>query len=673
MSTQLQTNNQDFEMGELDTFPKILRHNAKNWPNETAMREKEFGIWNEFTWQDYNNRVKWLSLALMKLGVNLKEAIALLGDNRPEWVWGEVSAHAMGCYSIGIFQDSLHEEVVYLLNKSNATVVIAEDEEQCDKLLELGDEITDVKIIVYCDPRGMRKYNDKRLISIEDIYKKGQEIDKMHPDLYDCYVDATNADETAIYCTTSGTTSKPKIAFLAGGNFVKHCSSYLRADPRQPGDNYVSVLPLPWIMEQVYAVGQALISRQIVNFVEGQETLMADLREIGPSFVLLAPRVWEGILADVKSRMMDSTPLKQKLFDFAFALSEKAQLSGKRSWFADFLLMNALKDRLGFTYLKSAATGGAAMGPDTFRFFQTIGVPLRQLYGQTELCGAYTVHQENDVDYDSVGVAFDTAEVKVINTDKAGVGEVIARTVGMFTGYLDNQKAYDEDVIDGWMHTGDAGYFKPSGHLVIIDRIKDLAKTSNGAQYSPQYIENKLKFSSFIGEAVILGKDKPYLSAIICIRFSIVSKWAEQQGYGFTNYTSLSALPEVYQQLTEEVEKVNATLPEAQKIHKFILLYKELDADDGELTRTRKVRRTVIADKYGDIIESIYDNKTMVDIDTVITFQDGGSSRIQTQLKVATVIESDGESHSENDVKRGGENEGSVVSSISSQNQRKAS
>ena len=660
--SNLQTTNtlptsNNFEMGELDTFPKILRHNAKNWPNDIAMREKEFGIWNEFNWQEYQNRVKWLSLALRKLGVQPKDAIALLGDNRPEWVWGEIAAHSMGCYSIGIFQDSLHEEVVYLLNKSNATVVIAEDEEQCDKLLEVGDQLTDVKFIVYCDPRGMRKYDDKRLISIEDIYKQGQEIEKLSPELYDLYVDSTCAEDIALYCTTSGTTSKPKIAFLGGGNFVKHCSSYLRADPRQPGDNYVSVLPLPWIMEQVYAVGQALISRQIVNFVEEQETLMADLREIGPSFVLLAPRVWEGILADVKARMMDSTPLKQKLFDYAFKKAEKEQEQGKRSWLADFLLMNALKDRLGFTYLKSAATGGAAMGPDTFRFFQTIGVPLRQLYGQTELCGAYTVHEEHDVDYDSVGVAFDTAEVKVINADKEGVGEVIAKTVGMFTGYLDNQEAYEEDVIDGWMHTGDAGYFKPSGHLVIIDRIKDLAKTSNGIQYSPQYIENKLKFSSFIGEAVILGKDKPYLSAIICIRFSIVSKWAEQKGYGFTNYTSLSALPEVYQQLSEEVEKVNSTLPDAQKINKFILLYKELDADDGELTRTRKVRRTVIADKYGDIIQSIYDNKEMVDIDTVITFQDGGSSRIQTQLKVATVIE----------------NDGSAVSSSSSQTQRKAS
>jgi long-chain acyl-CoA synthetase len=390
-------------------------------------------------------------------------------------------------------------------------------------------------------------------------------------------------------------------------------------------------------MEQVYAVGQALIARQIVNFVEQQETLMADLREIGPSFVLLAPRVWEGILADVTSRMMDSTPLKQKLFNYAMKLAESAQAKGEKSWLADVLLMKALRDRLGFTFLKSAATGGAAMGPDTFRFFQTIGVPLRQLYGQTELCGAYTVHQENDIDYDSVGVAFDCADVKIINEDAQGIGEVLGKTIGMFTGYIDNQKAYDDDVRDGWMHTGDAGYFKPSGHLVIIDRIKDLAKTSNGNQYSPQYIENKLKFSSFIGEAVILGKDKPYLSAMICIRFSIVSKWAEQQGLSFTNYTSLSALPEVYQKLTEEVSKVNKTLPDAQKINKFLLLYKELDADDGELTRTRKVRRSVIADKYGDIISSIYDDQEYVDVDTVITFQDGGKTRIQTQLKVATL------------------------------------
>ena len=629
-----------FDMGDMDTFPKILRHNALLWSDDIAMREKEFGIWSEFSWLDYHNRVKWLSLTLRDLGIEAETTIALLGDNRPEWVWGEVAAHALCCFSLGIYQDSLHEEVAYLLNRSNAQVVIAEDEEQCDKLLELGDQIPSVKYIVYCDPRGMRKYDDPRLINIEDIYKSGQQLDKQHPRAYDDLVDAGKADNIAIYCTTSGTTSKPKIVLLQGSKFIDHCCSYLRADPRMPGDNYVSVLPLPWIMEQVYAVGQALIARQIVNFVEEQETMMADLREIGPSFVLLAPRVWEGILADVQARMMDSTPLKKKLFEFAMKRAETALAQGKRSTLADILLMKALRDRLGFSFLKSAATGGAAMGPDTFKFFQSIGVPLRQLYGQTEMCGAYTIHHQDDVDYDSVGVAFDTAELQVINTDSEGVGEVIAKTVGMFNGYLGDQAAFDEDVKEGWMHTGDAGYFKPSGHLVVIDRIKDLAKTSHGIQYSPQYIENKLKFSSFIGEAVILGKDKPFLSAILCIRFSIVSKWAEQQGLAFTNYTNLSTLPEVYQQLTKEVEIVNQSLPDAQKINKFILLYKELDADDGELTRTRKVRRGVIAEKYADIIESLYSDKPHVDIDTVITFQDGSNSRIQTQLKVATVIES---------------------------------
>ncbi|QIZ75952.1 long-chain fatty acid--CoA ligase [Ferrimonas lipolytica] len=636
-----------FDMGSLDSFPKILRQNANSWPNDVAMREKEFGIWNEFSWLDYHNRVQWIALGLTDLGINKGDAIAMLGDNRPEWVWGEVAAHAMGCYSLGVYQDSMHDEVAYLLNLACATVVIAEDEEQCDKLLELGDQIPTVKHIVYCDPRGMRKYHDERLLDIRDLYQIGQQRLQTNQGQYDQLVDSVDPDEVAIYCTTSGTTSKPKIVLLQGGNFVKHCCSYLRADPREPGDNYVSVLPLPWIMEQVYAVGQALIARQVVNFVEEQQTMMADLREIGPSFVLLAPRVWEGILADVQARMMDSTPLKQKLFDFALARAEAALERGKRSSIADLMLMNALKDRLGFSFLKSAATGGAAMGPDTFRFFQAIGVPLRQLYGQTEMCGAYTIHDDDDIDYDSVGHAFDNAEVKVINADSEGLGEVIAKTEGMFCGYLGNPEAFAEDVRDGWMHTGDAGYFKESGHLVVIDRIKDLAHTSQGIQYSPQYIENKLKFSSFIGEAVILGKNRPFLSAILCIRFSIVAKWAEQKGYSFTNYTNLSTLPEVYAKLTEEVDKVNQTLPEAQKIHKFVLLYKELDADDGELTRTRKVRRGVVAEKYGDIIDAIYSDNNSVDIDTVITFQDGTKTRIQTELAVANLIDADAPSNPE--------------------------
>ncbi|EJG0785008.1 long-chain fatty acid--CoA ligase [Vibrio parahaemolyticus] len=634
-----QQHNDWADITSLDTFPKVLQHNAKHWPEQVAMREKEFGIWREFTWQDYENRVKWMALSLQDLGIGEQDVVGLLGDNRPEWVWGELAAHAIKGYSLGIYQDSMHEEVAYLINYAKAKVVIAEDEEQCDKLLELGDEIPSVEYIIYCDPRGMRKYDDPRLIDVEQVYKKGQLIDKANPDKYLNMVAATKGSDLSILCTTSGTTSKPKLAQLHSGTFLDHCAAYLRADPRSPGDNYVSVLPLPWIMEQVYVVGQALISRQIVNFVEEQETMMSDLREIGPNFVLLAPRVWENIVADVSARMMDSTPFKQKMYKLGMSLANKALDQGKRSKLAEWILLRALRDRLGFSNLTSAATGGAAMGPDTFRYLQAIGVPLKQLYGQTEMCGAYTVHQADDVDYDSVGVAFDNADVKVINPDSNGVGEIIAKSTGMFTGYLNNQAAYDEDVQDGWMHTGDAGYFKESGHLVVIDRLKDMSETSHGDRYSPQFIENKLKFSPFIAEAVVVGKGRPWLSAIICIRYAIVAKWAEQKGIAFTNYTNLSAQPEVYKAIREEVLKVNESLPDAQKISKFILLYKELDADDGELTRTRKVRRGVVAEKYGDIIETIYSAAPTVDVDTVITYQDGTKTRIQTSLVIETLIQ----------------------------------
>ncbi|EGR2721409.1 long-chain fatty acid--CoA ligase [Vibrio parahaemolyticus] len=634
-----QQHNDWADITSLDTFPKVLQHNAKHWPEQVAMREKEFGIWREFTWQDYENRVKWMALSLQDLGIGEQDVVGLLGDNRPEWVWGELAAHAIKGYSLGIYQDSMHEEVAYLINYANAKVVIAEDEEQCDKLLELGDEIPSVEYIIYCDPRGMRKYDDPRLIDVEQVYKKGQLIDKADPDKYLNMIAVTKGSDLSILCTTSGTTSKPKLAQLHSGTFLDHCAAYLRADPRSPGDNYVSVLPLPWIMEQVYVVGQALISRQIVNFVEEQETMMSDLREIGPNFVLLAPRVWENIVADVSARMMDSTPFKQKMYKLGMSLANKALDQGKRSKLAEWILLRALRDRLGFSNLTSAATGGAAMGPDTFRYLQAIGVPLKQLYGQTEMCGAYTVHKADDVDYDSVGVAFDNAEVKVINPDSNGVGEIIAKSTGMFTGYLNNQAAYDEDVQDGWMHTGDAGYFKDSGHLVVIDRLKDMSETSHGDRYSPQFIENKLKFSPFIAEAVVVGKSRPWLSAIICIRYAIVAKWAEQKGIAFTNYTNLSAQPEVYKAIREEVLKVNESLPDAQKISKFILLYKELDADDGELTRTRKVRRGVVAEKYGDIIETIYSAAPTVDVDTVITYQDGTKTRIQTSLVIETLIQ----------------------------------
>jgi len=627
------------DVAAFDTFPKLLMHNARNWPDEVAMREKEFGIWNEFTWADYLKQVRLFALGLHGLGVGRGDVVGLIGQNRPEWVWGEVAAHALGAMSLGIYQDSMNQEVAYLIDYAQAKVIIAEDEEQVDKLLEIAESLACIEKIVYCDPRGMRKYDDPRLMSAEELRALGAQIDARHPGLFETEVEKGQGEDVAILCTTSGTTSAPKMAMLQSGPFLQHCAAYLRADPKLPSDNYVSVLPLPWIMEQVYAVAQPLISRITVNFVEEPETMMADLREIGPTFVLLAPRVWESIAADVRARMMDATPLKRKMFELGMKLGMEALDQGRRSKLAHWLLFRALKDRLGFTYLRSAATGGAALGPDTFRFFLAMGVPLRQLYGQTELAGAYTIHAAEDVDFDTVGKPFDDAEVRIHNPDANGVGEIVARNAGTFLGYYKNPEASRADFdAEGWMHTGDAGYFKPeNGHLVVIDRIKDLATTSAGLRFSPQFIENKLKFSPFVAEVVVLGNEKPYLSAIICIRFSIVAKWAEGQQIAFTNYTNLSSQPQVYELLRQEVEKVNETLPEPQRIRKFVLLYKELDADDGELTRTRKVRRGVINEKYADIIDAIYGDRPQVNIDTVITFQDGSTSRIQTDLSVVNL------------------------------------
>jgi len=617
-----------------DTLPKLLALHAREHPDEIAIREKEFGIWQAMTWRQYRDRVKLFAYGLKALGVERGEVVGIIGDNRPDWAAAELSIHSVGAMSLGIYRDALDQEVAYLINYGQMRVIFAEDEEQVDKLLALEDQIPSVEKIVYSDARGMRKYDDPRLLDAADLAREAEALEQKQPDLFDRMVAETKGADVAILCTTSGTTSNPKLAMFEGGKFIRHVHRYLEADPKDESDEYVSVLPAPWIMEQIYVFGMALVSRMKVNFPEEQETAMSDLREIGPTFLLLAPRVWEGIAADVRSRMMDASPLKRWAFDLGTRMGIEAVESGTHSRAADILLFDALRDRLGFSNLRSAATGGAAMGPETFKFFQAMGVPLRQLYGQTETMGAYTIHKPDEIDVDTVGTPFDGSEIKIENPDANGLGEIVARHDNMFSGYYKNEEATKADLRDGWMHTGDAGYFDDKRHLVVIDRVKDIATTSSGDRFSPQYIENKLKFSPYVAEAVILGDQRPYLAAMVCIRYSVVSKWAEKNRLTFTTYTDLSAKQEVYELLRDEVTKVNATLRPQERIRKFLLLYKELDADDGELTRTRKVRRGVVAEKYADIIQAIYSDNPTVDIDTTISFQDGTSQRIKTVVKV---------------------------------------
>ncbi len=446
------------------------------------------GSGSVFTWNDYQTRVHDFALGMVELGLGRGDVIGIIGDNRPDWVSAEIATHAIGAMSLGLYRDVLDEEAAYLLSYGEAKLVFAEDEEQVDKLLTLADRVPNLKHIVYSDPRGMRKYDDPRLMEADKLAAMGRDRAAREPGLYDRLVDATTGEDVAILCTTSGTTANPKLAMLAAGRVLRHCATYLAFDPKGPDDEYVSVLPLPWIMEQVYVLGKGLLCRMKVNFVEQPDTMMNDFREIAPTFVLFAPRVWESIAADVRAGVMDSSPLKQSLYELGMKTGLSALAHGKHSTLADLLLFRALRDRLGFTRLRSAATGGAALGPDTFKFFQAMGVPLRTLYGQTELLGAYTLHPFGKVDPDTTGVAMaDNIEIRIENPDIHGVGEIVVRHPNMFLGYYKNPEASAADMKDGWMHSGDAGYFNDNKQLVVIDRIKDLAETARGERFSPQY------------------------------------------------------------------------------------------------------------------------------------------------------------------------------------------
>jgi long-chain acyl-CoA synthetase len=622
-------------LDELDTFPKLLLHNAANWPGDVALREKEFGIWNVFTWADYRDRVRLIALGLKSLGLERGEVVAIIGRNRPNWIWSELAAHSLGCMSLGIYEDVLAAEAGYLIDYARAAVVMCEDEEQADKMLELGEAGRSVRFIVHHDDRGMRKHDDPRLVGWAQLMAKGAELLQREPALFEAEIAKGRGEDVAILCTTSGTTAHPKLAMLQFKPFLSHIAAYLRTDPREESDEYVSILPLPWIMEQVYVVTMPLLCRIRVSFPESPETAMRDLREIGPTHVLLAPRVWEQTAADVRARIMDAGRLTQHLFAWAVRVGTQALEQGRRHRLADALVFSALRDRLGFARVKSAATGGAALGPDTFRFFLAMGVPLKQLYGQTEAAGAYTLQVHEEIDCDSSGVPFDETEIVIADPDENGVGEIVTRHSGMFKGYFGNEAATREVLgEDGWLRTGDAGFLDDKGRLTVIDRVKDIARTSLGVRFSPQFIENKLKFSPFIGECVVLGNGWPWLTAILCIRYSMVSKWAEGNRIGFTTYQNLAANPQVLELLAAEVEKVNASLPEPQRIRRFLLLYKELDPDDGELTRTRKVRRGVIDERYGGLIEAMYEGLDQVHVETEVTFEDGRKGRIEADLVV---------------------------------------
>jgi len=624
-----------------DTLPKLLKQQAGKYGHRKhALREKDYGIWQSFTWQEYYEHVKYFCLGMVSIGLKRDDKVSIIGDNRPEWIYSELASQCVGAVPIGIYQDSVLKEVSYIINLSRSKFVVAEDQEQCDKILDMIDDIPSVEHIIYHDPKGMRVYDDPKLIYFPDVEELGRSYEAENPGFFDLQVEATREEDAASICTTSGTTGNPKLTLLSHRNMVTMARNLGEVDKKYETDEFVSFLPLPWIGEQMMAISSALLFGFTVNFPEKPETAQDNVREIGPHVMFSPPRVWENIAASVQVRIMDASSLKRKVYNFClpigyhwadlkFQKKTPTLIDRLKYGLAYCLVFRALKDRLGFSHIRSASTGGAALGPDTFRFFHALGVNLKQIYGQTEISGISCIHYDGDIDFDSVGKPIPGTEIKITEE-----GEIISRSSSLFMGYFENQEATDETIIDGWLHSGDAGYFNDRGHLVVIDRVKDVMTLADSTKFSPQFIENKLKFSPYIKEAVVIGHERDYIVAMICIDFEIVGKWAENNRLAYTTYTDLASQEPIYGMIQKEMANVNEGLPEAARIKKFVLLYKELDADDDEMTRTRKVRRRFVYEKYSDIINGMYTDLEIVHIDTLIKYQDGKTKQLKTDLLV---------------------------------------
>lgn len=625
------------------TLPRLLIRQAEERADKPALREKEWGVWQPVSWRDNLKITAEFACGLRELGLGKGDVVILIGDNRPEWIWAELAIQGLGGIALGLYQDSPAEEIEYIFALTECKLVVAEDQEQVDKILSFRDGVPHLASIVYHDAKGLLAYEADvdGLMDFKAVRRMGREKHTDPVGDYKGWARELKPEDPTLITTTSGTTGRPKLAQLSHTNLLSMAHNLGRVDPKHSTDEFVSFLPLAWIGEQMMAVASALLYGFCVNFPETPDTASADSREIGPHFLFSPPRVYESIAAKVQGDIMETSPFKRFLYnrflpigheyvDTLFAGETPSAWLKFKYFVADQGLFRALRDRLGFSRMRSATTGGAALGPDIFRFFHALGVNLKQIYGQTEIAGISCIHREGEVDFTSVGAPIPETEVKITET-----GEIISRSPAVFLGYYKNEDATRETVDeDGWLLSGDAGYFDDNGRLVVIDRLKDVMHLNDGTQFSPQFLENKLKFSPFLRESVVLGGGRDTVTAILCIDMPIVGHWAETQMITYTTYQDLAAKDEVYALIKDEIAKTNESLPAETRITRFCLLYKELDADDGELTRTRKVRRTIISERYGTLIDALYTDTCALNLETEITYQDGRVREICGDIRI---------------------------------------
>jgi len=625
-------------------LPALLRRNAERFGDKrVAIREKEFGIWQSVTWRGYYENVRDFALGLHQLGFQRGDKLSYMGDNRPEGLYSEVAVQALGGAIVGIYPDSHLDQVEYIINHSDSKLVVAGDQEQADKMLAIQGKCPKVQKVIVDDPKGMRHYDDSILAYFRDIQKIGRQLADREPKLFDKMIDNLSPDDVGMINYTSGTTGLPKGSMITQKNMYSVAKAQDTVDTAEDTFEYVSFLPLPWIGEQEFGVYWSLYKAFTVNFPEKVETVQENIREIGPHIMLAPPRIWEKMCSDIQVKIQDASWIKRLAYRVFlpvgyrmadFRLKKKVPPAGWRflNGIAYLMLFRALRNYFGLTRLCHVYTGGAPLGPEIFNMFQALGVNIKQAYGMTEQTAASVIHRTDDIRLDTVGVPLPGIEFRVSDS-----GELLSRGDTIFSGYYKDPEATAKSLRDGWFHSGDAALIEDDGHIVIIDRMSDVMKLTDGSKFSPQLIENKLRFSPLITDAVVVGQGRLYITAMISIDMANVGKWAENNQIPYTTFTDLSQKEEVYDLIAGEVAKTNESLPKVAKVKKFVLLYKELDADDDELTRTRKVRRKFVEERYKDLIEALYGDREALEVEADIRYRDGKGFRMKTLVRVKQV------------------------------------
>lgn len=631
----------------LDTFPKLLQSHVKLRPDQDAIREKALGIWQSWSWAEAATEIRALACGLASLGLKSGEKLAIIGDNRPRLYWSMTAAQALGAVPVPLYQDAVADEMAYVLDNADVKIALVEDQEQVDKMLEIRDRCPKLEHIIFDDTRGLRHYQQDFLHDYEKIQQAGVEFDREQPNYYDQEVAAGSGDEISIMLYTSGTTGHPKGVMLSNDNVIITARNGIIREGLTSKEEVLAYLPMAWVGDNLFSYAQSYVAGFCVSCPEDATTVAHDLREIGPTYYFAPPRVYENMLTQVMIRMEDAAKIKRDIFSYFMEHARKVgvkilnrePVSLKDSLLyklGNILVYGPLKDVLGLRRTRLAYTAGEAIGPEIFDFYRSLGINIKQLYGQTECMVFICVQPDGEVFADTVGTPAIDVEIKIDDN-----GEIMYRSPGVFQSYYKNpESTASTKTEDGWVHTGDAGYFDDkNGHLKIIDRAKDVGKLNDGTLFAPKYIENKLKFFSFVKEAVVYGNERDFSTAFINIDLDAVGNWAERRNMAYSGYIDLAGQDEVYQLIKECIDKVNQDLSQDSRlgnsqIRRFLILHKELDADDGELTRTRKVRRNFVGDRYDILVEALYSDRSQCHVETQVTFEDGRTGMLEADIKI---------------------------------------